>query len=678
MKKNSTILIIVFAAISGFAQIQHAFKYQAVVRDGQGELISNQLIGIQVSILDGSPTGPAVYIESHNPITNPFGLISLEIGNGNVVAGAFSNIIWNGVDNFIQIEMDETGGTNYLLMGASQILSVPMALYAERAGYGEDTDWIYRNDDLYSNVLNNVGIGPFSNWTNDYLAKLHVLENYPSTNTIEDVIDISRGSTGTVGSGIGGALTFHNEVWNGGYALSGRIACLTTNVNNPTGGLLFQTRPPSASQLNSAVYIDPVGNVGIGVMNPYKKLEVSGTVKFSGTDNNQLLDIYNGGTGEGIWSYSYDGTGIIGQSLNHHGVHGLTNANNKAGIWGKSNYGYGVYGESTNGYSGYFTGKAYLKGWVGIGTTSPAALLDIQGTSYTDVFRYSNATYDIAKIMGAYNNVGSLELYDHGTERIHISAFAQTTFDAGFVAIGESYPDAMLEVSVSGGTSDVFMVSSNDDNDGDLFVVKNSGNIGIGITNPSRKLHIAGANPRIYIEASSSNPEINFSNYGDPPTSIWSIYKEGASDDLRFYQNGNRISIQSSTGNVSIGTINPAGYKLNVAGTAYCTGGWQGSDKKYKEEIKNIIDPLEKVMLMNGVSYRWKTDQYEDKGFPSGTHFGVIAQEIEKVLPEVVKTGPEGDKAVAYNELIAVLIEAVKKLNQQNEILTSRIEKLEK
>jgi hypothetical protein len=66
------------------------------------------------------------------------------------------------------------------------------------------------------------------------------------------------------------------------------------------------------------------------------------------------------------------------------------------------------------------------------------------------------------------------------------------------------------------------------------------------------------------------------------------------------------------------------------------------------------------VLDITGISYEWKTDDYKDKGFPGGRHYGVIAQEVEKVLPEVVNTGSDGTKAVAYTELIPVLIEAVK------------------
>ena len=75
--------------------------------------------------------------------------------------------------------------------------------------------------------------------------------------------------------------------------------------------------------------------------------------------------------------------------------------------------------------------------------------------------------------------------------------------------------------------------------------------------------------------------------------------------------------------------------------------------------------------------FDWKTEEYPDKGFADGSHYGVIAQDIEKVLSEIVAEGPDGEKAVSYTEIIPALIEAVKELTIRNEELKQRIERLE-
>lgn len=211
-----------------------------------------------------------------------------------------------------------------------------------------------------------------------------------------------------------------------------------------------------------------------------------------------------------------------------------------------------------------------------------------------------------------------------------------------------------------------------------------NGDLGIGTTAPAQRLHIVGENPRILIEATSTNAEVNFKNTGDTGGQVWALYKDGATDDFRFYQNGDRVNFQSSTGNVAIGAIDPAGYRLYVAGTAYATGSWQSSDLRLKADLRGIGDALGKVLRLNGVSFRWRTEDYADRGLPEGRHYGLVAQEVEEVLPEIVGNGPDGEKALAYTELIPVLVEAVKELKAEsdqlradNESLRQRLEALE-
>ena len=131
------VIIIIINMLIGssiFAQSPEAFKYQAIARDASGNVIANQNVSFRISIIKTSATGTPVYVETHYSITNEFGLININIGEGSVIWGNFSNIDW-GIDKyFIKVELDASGGSNYQSMGTSQLLSVPYALYSKSAG----------------------------------------------------------------------------------------------------------------------------------------------------------------------------------------------------------------------------------------------------------------------------------------------------------------------------------------------------------------------------------------------------------------------------------------------------------------------------------------------------------------------------------------------------------------
>lgn len=134
MKKTLTLLAFILFTSCIWAQVPQKMSYQAVIRNTSNQLVTNQQVGIRFSILNGSITSTAVYVEKQNPTTNNVGTISVEIGGGTIVSGSFSSIDWASGTYFIKTETDPLGGTNYSITGTSQLLSVPYALYAKTAG----------------------------------------------------------------------------------------------------------------------------------------------------------------------------------------------------------------------------------------------------------------------------------------------------------------------------------------------------------------------------------------------------------------------------------------------------------------------------------------------------------------------------------------------------------------
>ena len=135
MKRIVLALICSFLiAYAGISQAPENFNYQSVVRNTTGALVTNQSVGLQFTLLQGSSSGTIVYQETFSETTNNYGLVNVSIGAGTVVSGDMSLIDWAAGPYFLETAIDETGGTVYAVMGTSQILSVPYALYAANSG----------------------------------------------------------------------------------------------------------------------------------------------------------------------------------------------------------------------------------------------------------------------------------------------------------------------------------------------------------------------------------------------------------------------------------------------------------------------------------------------------------------------------------------------------------------
>lgn len=153
--KNYILIIFGLILSTGlFAQSPQGFKYQAVIRDSEGEPLSSQDVSLRISILENNSQGESQYSETHTVKTSEFGLISLVIGSGSGTGldGDFSTIDWGSDQHFLQLEVDKDGGTSYQMMGTTQLLSVPYALYAETVGEITETDPDY-NESVASEII---------------------------------------------------------------------------------------------------------------------------------------------------------------------------------------------------------------------------------------------------------------------------------------------------------------------------------------------------------------------------------------------------------------------------------------------------------------------------------------------------------------------------------------------
>lgn len=140
------------------------------------------------------------------------------------------------------------------------------------------------------------------------------------------------------------------------------------------------------------------------------------------------------------------------------------------------------------------------------------------------------------------------------------------------------------------------------------------------------------------------------------------------------------------TGTVTQGTGTANDIRLDVNGDILAIQVHSSSDRRFKKEITQVSDALDKVMAINGVTYKFKTEEFKNKNFPESTQLGFIAQNVEQIIPEVVKTDAAGYKSVDYAKITALLNEAVKEqqaqiasqsdiIKAQQELLSSLAEK---
>ena len=335
-------------------------------------------------------------------------------------------------------------------------------------------------------------------------------------------------------------------------------------------------------------------------------------------------------------------------------------------------------------------------GYVGIGTVSPILALDIEGGIRCNM----NATYDVW-IQGGDTtaNMGTRNLailgYDEDSgDKLfinHNSEYSGGTILGGNVGIGTSTPDYTLDLEDDGDIGGLDMlVGYNDlrlygDNVGgpDLYIAP-AGNVGIGTSSPTNKLTIAGGSDVNgasggYIQLGLTNSlnigidnnEIQARNNSTPSNLF--VQPNGGSFYIHSGYLPNKQFIVDDNGNVAIGLSTPT-VKLQVLGNVRIDGDiavygtiTNPSDIRYKKNITQIKDASSIINKINGVSYNWKTEKYTDMNFDDKLHNGVIAQDLQKILPNLVKTDKNGFLSVSYIELVPILIEANKEQQQEIE-----------
>jgi len=361
MKKIFSLLILLacLSCMNSNAQAPQGIPYQSVIRNGSGALLINQAVHVRFSIHDSSALGTIVYQETHVTTTSAAAMLILTIGQGTAVTGNFSTINWGNGAKFMQVELDASGGNNYIDLGTQQMMSVPYALYAAHSNdagpagvagatgatgllssgaaagntpYWDGSNWVTNSSNLFNNG-GHVGIG-----TNAPASKLHIITDDASGDGLGEWGEGQAvvGKQGVHGGGLGLAYDSSNNVGTI-YSLAPSLAWKNLDIRANSIRLLTEG-------YGQAVTTN--GKVGIGTETPNAKLDVqggniltsgtltAGTVTYPNSHGTSGQVLSTTGAGSLIWVTSTQGIQGLTGATGPQGSIGLTGAAGPIGLTG--------------------------------------------------------------------------------------------------------------------------------------------------------------------------------------------------------------------------------------------------------------------------------------------------------------------------------------------------------
>ncbi|RYE19686.1 MAG: hypothetical protein EOP51_19400 [Sphingobacteriales bacterium] len=418
--------------------------------------------------------------------------------------------------------------------------------------------------------------------------------------------------------------------------------------------------------------------------------------------------------GAGVYGRHFaGGVGVLGDG--GIAVQGISTTSSGNGVKGLSPN-IGVYGESTNSNSSVKSMGVFGKdmSYQGVGVKGESGNIGVQGISTDGTGIYgvnSSNTYAAVRGENAGGGPGVIGVTDYGTGVLGVSE------------VGNG-----VEGSTSlGGTAGFFSVDENCSNCTGYALTTLKGNVGIGTKTPAAKMDIAGSanfthfyfgtNEDTYIRGgkAGSNVLINDVNPGKVGIGISNPNQFlDVNGRMRLYHTGTQTGGGAITSGIWLNNqVNGLGFSdgafiglnCSVAGgeTAgfFVGGGWRfdvdrfgngrfggavtastgfacASDLRYKKNITPLQSSLQNILKINGVQYDWKQDEFPEQNFSDKKQLGFIAQDLEKIYPEMVFTDSKGYKSVDYARLTPVLVEAVKELSVKNDNQQAQIDELKK
>ncbi len=694
------LIVMLFFSLAVQAGAPSGVNYQAVARDGIGTMVADQQVTLRISILSGQNQNQVDYVEIHHVTTNQFGLFNLTIGNGTSQTGKFTDVQWSKGDQWIKTEIQIGQSGTFTDLGVSKFQSVPYALHAATATKLlnspnralADSAWLLNGNSGTSAAINFMGTNDFE----DVVFKSNGLERMRVKAQGEIGIGLVSPSTsleinGDFRAGDGSNYFQIDPDGDGffkgtGDYLLGPVDWVWRYQFDENFGQRYYNDNVSIHEYQytttggTAIYeLDAVtgrvhvhGDLGVGTPTPAGKLDVVG---------NALIGDFAGGNAATFnlqGDLEFQGTADYLVGADRYAFRYVTNQDYGL-VFSLANlaYEFKTAGGTNVASIGANNGYLHAAGRVGAGISPADAVLQAQGNSI--VGDYAGGNYAEVDADGDLNLVGTADYLVPGN-RYAFRYAANENFGLFFNSSAGRYE---FHDNLAAASAFVHATTGNG-----YF----RGDVGIGVVAPLSEFHLVGDARVSTLAAGTANGAIvtsdmngvmsinNFNgNSSDALRGDGTWGPVGGGSSLPPGSLGQTLMHDGTTWvassnlfndgtNVGVGTTSPTA-KLEVNGLFKSFGTTEISDARYKKDIVQISDALNKVAQLRGVNYHWDTEAFANKPFNQDLQMGLIAQEVEKVVPEVVLTGADGYKSVDYSSLVALLIEAI---NDQQQVIDAQ------
>lgn len=680
MKKTILFLALLLLSTTSFGQAPDGINYQAVIRNLSGTLIANTTIAIRIQLKQTSASGTIVFQERHSVTTSAQGVVNLVIGQGTLLGGNFSTINWGTGPYFACLGVSFTNGSTYLDYGSQQLMSVPYALYAKNAG-NQLNQW------RYGNAIPLAALGAMGDF---YLNMTNGNVYYKSNATTWTLTGNITGPAGAAGAtGLTGATGPAGV--QGIQGIAGAVGAVGATgpigPAGPAGGPAGPAGPTGATGATGPA--GPTGATGLtGATGAQGPIGLTGPIGATGAQGLIGLTGPAGPTG------ATGATGLTGPA-GATGPIGLTGATGAQGIQGLTGPAGPTGAQGLIGLTGPAgatgaTGAAGAQGIQGLtGATGPAGAQGLQGS--TGATGPTGAT----GAAGTATSITSDNFQTDGTLSI-VTSVPQTvnsTNKALLIGGNTSVGDLSL------GTNSNYSIDFRTNNLvrgrisalGEFFIGTTStsmaGDLMNGVSNATFPWAVNGY-------SSFNGSGVFGSILAGNTTTYGAVQGEhigsGTGAGVRgMTNNANAIGVN---GSVSVLPVNGWGglFQNDLGYTGFFGS---ASDLKIKKNINTIADARSIINNLRGVSYEHRLDEFPGLGLKAGLTYGFIAQEVETILPAIVKNkiipnislrsdgidaGTVSLKTVGYTEVIPILVEALKEQDKVIVDLLNRIEALEK